>query len=122
MAKNKQKADLIDDNQKKTTVGANVDHKVLIAPMGADKAGQDLPFLGHARAVVIVCTCANTSPLNLSRTLAELGVDGLPFQQCVFGSVTSLGYSIRMDDIPDSPDTRLIDVVDVIQSASKKKP
>jgi len=104
--------------KKSSRASKHVDHAQLLAPMSAD--AQDLPFLGHARAVVIVCTCAKTSPLNLSRTIEELGVDGLPFQQCVFGSVTSLKYVIDMDDIPDAPNTKLIDVVDAIQNAPKR--
>ena len=77
------------------------------------------PFLGHARAVVIACNCANTIPVNLPRTLAELGVDGLPFQQCVCRAVRTTGYAIRIDDIPNAPETRLIQVVTVIQNAQR---
>jgi hypothetical protein len=77
------------------------------------------PFLGHARAVVIVCNCGNTSPVNLPRTLAELGVDGLPFQLCVTRAVRTAGYAIRIDDIPNAPETRLIQVVTVIQNAPR---
>jgi hypothetical protein len=77
------------------------------------------PFLGHAAAVVIVCNCGNTSPVNLPRTLAELGVDGLPFQQCVNKAVRTAGYAIRIDDIPNAPQTRLIQVVTVIQNAPR---
>jgi len=87
--------------------------------MSAEAVGQDLPFLGHARAVVIVTFCANTSPANLSRTLAELGVDGIPFQFCVFEGVKHAGYYIEIEIIPDSPDTKLIKVVSVIQNAPK---
>ena len=82
-------------------------------PVGAE------PFLGHARAVVIVCNCGNTSPVNLPRTLAELGVDGLPFQQCVDKAVHTAGYAIRIDDIPNAPETRLIQVVTVIQNTPR---
>ena len=77
------------------------------------------PFLGHARAVVIVCNCGNTSPVNLPRTLAELGVDGLPFLLCVNRAVRTVGYAIRIDDIPNAPETRLIQVVTVIQNAPR---
>lgn len=91
----------------------------LLAPMSAEADGQDLPFLGHARAVVTVCNCANTSPANLFSTLDQLGVNGLSFQQCVFGSVISLGYSIDVDTIPDAPTSTLVSVVDVIQNAPK---
>jgi hypothetical protein len=75
--------------------------------------------LGHAAAVVIVCACANTSPLNLARTLAELGVDGVSFQGCVFNGVRRAGFTIDIDDIPDSSDTTLIEVVNIIQDASR---
>jgi hypothetical protein len=78
------------------------------------------PYLGHARAVVIACTCANTIPANLPRTLAELGVNGIPFQQCVRTSVTTAGYAIGADDIPSAPGTRLIHVVTVIQNAPRQ--
>jgi hypothetical protein len=77
------------------------------------------PCLGHARAVVIACTCANTIPANLPRTLAELGVNGIPFQQCVRTGVKTAGYAIGADDIPSAPGTRLIHVVTVIQNAAR---
>ncbi len=76
-------------------------------------------FLGHAAAVVIVCACANTSPLNLARSLQELGVDGVSFQGCVFNGVRRAGCTIDIDDIPDAPDTTLIQVVNVIQNAPR---
>ena len=91
----------------------------LYAAMAAPHPGPDSPVLGHDRAVVIVCGCANTSPLNLARTLDELGVDGVAFQTCVFGGVRASGYTIEIDEIPDSGDTRLIDVVIVIQNAPR---
>jgi len=87
--------------------------------MSAVAEGGDLPFLGHARAVVTVCTCANSSPANLFSTLNDLGVNGISFQQCVFGSVVNLGYSIGVDSIPDAPTSTLISVVDIIQNAPK---
>jgi hypothetical protein len=94
-------------------------HRELLAPMSAVAEGGDLPFLGHARAVVTVCTCANSSPTNLFSTLNDLGVNGISFQQCVFGSVVNLGYSIGVDSIPDAPTSTLISVVDIIQNAPK---
>ena len=94
-------------------------HRDLLAPMSVGAEGGDLPFLGHARAVVAVCTCANTSPANLFSTLNDLGVNGISFQQCVFGTVVNLGYSIDVDSIPDAPASTLISVVDVIQNAPK---
>jgi hypothetical protein len=97
----------------------HVDHNTLLAPMSVQAEGQDLPFLGHARAIVTVCHCASTAPANLAHTLNELGVNGLAFQQCVFGTVTSLGYSVAVDDIPDGPDDTLMSVVDAITNAPK---
>jgi len=70
----------------------------------------------------MVCSCANTIPANLPRTLAELGVDGLPFQECVRRAVRTAGYAIRFDDIPNAPQTRLIQVVTVIQNAPRLVP
>jgi hypothetical protein len=80
----------------------------------------DLPFLGHARAVSIVCECANTSASNLARSLAQLGVNGIPFQKCVFAAVEAAGYDIRIDDIPDSQDTTLFAAAAAIQTAARK--
>ena len=92
-------------------------HAALLEPLHADVTGQNV--LGHAAAITIVCACANTSPLNLPRTLAELGVNGTSFQACVFNGVTNAGYRIRMDDIPNAPSTTLISVVIAIQNAPK---
>jgi len=61
-------------------------HAAVPEPTPADLTGHDV--LGHALAVVIVRACADTSPLNLPRTLAELGVNGNSFQVCVFNRVT----------------------------------
>src|SRR5262245_57908047 len=72
-------------------------------------------FLGNARAVRIVCSCAGTIPANLSRTLSELGVAGGPFQACVFDAVSKAKFRITLDDIPNSGDTMLVTVVNVIQ-------
>jgi|SRR6266403_2233204 len=91
----------------------------LHAAIAAPHPGLDLPMLGHARAVVISCACANTSPLNLARTLDELGIDGNSFQTCVFNGVRDAGYTIQINAIPDSGDTKLIDVVIVIQNAPR---
>ena len=93
-------------------------HAELLAPMAASEGMQD-PFLGHARAVVIACACAGTSPTNLARSLAQLGVNGIPFQKCVFNGVKQAGFSIGIDNIPNSPATTLLQVVTVIQSASR---
>jgi hypothetical protein len=77
------------------------------------------PFLGHALAVQIVCRCANTIPENLARTLEELGVNGIPFQQAVRTWVTAAGYAIGADDVPGAPATRLAKVVTIIQNARR---
>jgi hypothetical protein len=82
-------------------------------------AEQDLPFLGHPRAVVIVTMAANTSPTNLPRSLGQIGVNGISFQKSVFQGVVAAGYSINIDAIPDSPTSTLIQAVTVIQNAPK---
>jgi hypothetical protein len=87
--------------------------------MSATASAQALEYLGNARAVVIVLHCANTAPANLFNTLDQLGVNGLAFQQCVYGSIITLGYSIDVDTIPDAPSSTLISVVDVIQYAQQ---
>ena len=92
-------------------------HAALLQPMHADITGQEV--LGHAAAITIVCACANTSPLNLPRTLSELGVNGTSFQTCVFNGVKNAGYKVDMDDIPDSPTTTLISVVNAVENAPK---
>src|SRR5216684_8563234 len=70
-------------------------HADLLQPLQAEVTGHHV--LGHAAAVVIVCGCANTSPLNLPRTLTELGVNGTSFQTCVFNAVQNAGFQIKMD-------------------------
>jgi len=95
-----------------------MNHNDLITAMTQAQAGQAPPTLGYSQAVVIVCACANTSPLNLSRTLNDLGVDGISFQGCVYNSVRKSGYTIGIDKIPDAPTTTLISVVAVIQNAT----
>ena len=95
-------------------------HEALLGPLNAEATGQDV--LGHGTAVIIVCACANTGPLNLPRTLAELGVNGNAFQVCVFNGVRHAGYEIGLDDIPDSPTTTLIAAVKAIENAPKARP
>jgi hypothetical protein len=95
-------------------------HAKLLKDLGTAADGDTSGVLGNARAVVIVTACANTSPLNLSRTLSELGVDGIAFQGCVFNGVSRAGFSIELDDIPDSDDTTLVDAVGEIQDAPQK--
>jgi hypothetical protein len=80
---------------------------------------QDLPFLGNDRAEEIVLGCANTVSDNLSRTLSQLGVNGVSFQRCVFGAIKKAGYIIGIDSIPNAPTSKLVDVSDVIQNAKK---
>jgi hypothetical protein len=92
-------------------------HEALLGPMHAQATGQDADVLGYSKAVVTVCNCANTSPANLFSTLEQLGVNGVAFQQCVFGSIKTLGYSIAVDSIPDAPSSTLISVVDAITNA-----
>src|SRR4051812_31925066 len=83
----------------KKTLNKPMKHNQLLELLKINVPVGDGETLGHDRAVVIVCACANTSPLNLSRTLDELGVDGQSFQACVHNSVTSLGYELDLDDI-----------------------
>ena len=92
----------------------------VMAPMHPTAADEnDLPFLGHARAVVIVTTAAGTDATNLPRSLSQLGVNGPSFQQDVFDGVKHAGYSIGLDQVPDAPSTTLIEAVNVIQQAPK---
>jgi hypothetical protein len=104
---------------KRTSKPAYISHKNFLAPMASSVEGQDLPFLGNPRAVNVVLFCAKTAPANLFNTLDQLGENGLAFQQCVYGGMNSLGYTMAVDDIPDAPTTTLISVVDVIQNAKK---
>jgi len=76
-------------------------------------------FLGHAQAVLIVCKCANTIPANLARTLSELGVNGIPFQQAVRTAVNAAGYALGAADVPGAPGTRLVQIVTIIQNARR---
>ena len=74
-------------------------------------------MLGNALAVTIVCHCANTVVGNLPRTLGALAVNGLPFQKCVAQGVRSAGFAVTPGGIPNSPSTRLFQVVNAIQTA-----
>jgi hypothetical protein len=87
-------------------------------PAPARPAVADL-YLGHARAVTIVCTSAKTIPANLPRTLEELGVNGIPFQQAIRTAVKAAGYTLGPEDVPGAPGTRLIQVVTIIQNARR---
>ena len=98
-----------------------IDHKTLLAPMHAEAVVQDPAFLGYPKSVVTVCNCASSSPSNLFSTLDQLGVNGIAFQQCVFGTIITLGYSIDVDLIPDSPTSTLISVVNAITNARRTK-
>jgi len=90
----------------------------VMAPMHPTSAVEnDLPFLGHARSVVIVTTAAGTDASNLPRSLSQLGRNGPSFQQDVFEGVKHAGYKIVLDEIPDASSTLLIDAVNVIQQA-----
>jgi hypothetical protein len=104
---------------KKATKPQKPTPKALLEPKAALALGQEPPFLGNDRAVEIACKCAATSAANLFRTLSQMGVNGIAFQQCVFGAVKAAGYSIGIDLIPDAPSSKLVDVVTVIQNAKK---
>jgi rhodanese-related sulfurtransferase len=93
-------------------------HEDIVNLMSTGDPDLKPPVLGHAKAIVIVCAAANTSPSNLARSLTQLGVNGIAFQKSVFDGVTKAGYTIKLDDIPNSPDTTLIQVVTVIQNAN----
>lgn len=95
-----------------------MNHADLIAAISTAQGAQEPATLGYTQAVVIVCACANTSPLNLSRTLNDLGIDGISFQGAVFNAVRKSGYSIDIDSIPDAPTSTLIAVVAVVQNAT----
>ena len=81
----------------------------------------DLPFLGYARAVIIVTAAAKTDASNLPRTLAQLGVNGISFQKSVFKGVKAAGYEIGMDAIPNADDTKLSGAAKVIQNAPRQQ-
>ena len=87
------------------------------APCAPPRAAS--PFLGHGRAVSIVCASARTIPANLARTLEELGLSGPPFQHSVRCAVTAAGYTLGAEDVPAAPGTRLIQVVTTIQNARR---
>jgi hypothetical protein len=86
--------------------------KALVASLDGPK-----DRLGNARAVTIVCHCGNTVPGNLARKLGDLGINGIPYQKCVFEQVDAAGFVIDIDDIPNGSSTRLIDTVNAIQNA-----
>jgi hypothetical protein len=86
-------------------------------PGKASAEGSD-DTLGYSRAVDIACASANTDHRNLSRTLSELGVEGVSFQGTVFNAIRDAGYTIDYDSIPDAPTSTLLSVVGVIENAT----
>jgi hypothetical protein len=78
-------------------------------------AAQDV--LGAVEAMQIVSGCAQSDAW--TATLSELGLEPLIFRNCVADGVDNAGY-VPPDNIPASPDTRLIDVVAAIQGAPHK--
>jgi hypothetical protein len=92
-------------------------HADIIELMSTGTPDPKPPKLGHAKAIVIVCAAANTGPGNLSRTLSQLGVNGVAFKKSVFDGVSQAGYTIPFDQIPNAPTTVLFTVVTVIQNA-----
>jgi hypothetical protein len=83
----------------------------------ADESQEDAPTLGYSAAVKIVCDCANADRHNLSRTLGELGVDGVSFKGMVFNAISDAGYTIDIDSIPNASTSTLLSVVGVIENA-----
>lgn len=84
---------------------------------GAEKPEDEASTLGFSHAIDIVCAAANTDPRNLSRTLGDLGVDGVSFQGTVFNGIREAGYLIDIDSIPDAPTSTLFSVAGEIQNA-----
>jgi hypothetical protein len=100
---------------KKSTKGTL--HRVTLDHVLGTSDAPPLPTLGHQAAVLIATNCAGASPSGLGKTLSSLGCAGIPFQMCVYGSVTHRGYKIDPKDIPDSPDNLLYDVVKAIENS-----
>ncbi len=80
-------------------------------------ADQDVLGTEGARKVVFECSKSDCWIC----TLADLHLDSVIFQSCVFNGVQSKGYFIARDRIPASQDTQLYTVVMAIQNATKKE-
>lgn len=106
---------------KKKTARSASDHLTVDHILGAQNEQPDRQTLGHLAAVVIATNCAGASPSGLGKSLSSLGVAGIPFQMCVYGSVTHQGFQVAAKDIPDGPDDLLIDVVTAIENAPVRK-
>jgi hypothetical protein len=75
------------------------------------------PFLGGVRASAIVLSCANTVAGDLERTVAQLDLECDSFSRRVRSEVQAAGYVQAA--IACTANTRLIDVVTMIQNAPK---
>jgi hypothetical protein len=79
-------------------------------------APADADVLGGARARLIVSSCAHSTAWGA--TLSDLALNPVIFRNCVAAGVKGAGYV--PPPIPATPDTRLIDVVAVIQTSPRK--
>lgn len=86
---------------------------------GSEPAAADASTLGYDAAVGIVCAAAGVDAHNLSRTLNQLGINGVSFQQAVWNGIRKAGFVFSIDAIPNDPSTMLVDVVSAIQDATK---
>jgi hypothetical protein len=77
------------------------------------------PQLGLWRAIIIVCMCANTTPLHLSNTLGQLGIAGAAFPSWVATGVEGAGYRPQRDKLLLAADATLMDVANAIQDARR---
>jgi hypothetical protein len=75
------------------------------------------PFLGGVRASAIVLSCANTVAGDLERTVEQLDLECDYFSRRVRSEVQAAGYVPAA--ISCTANTRLIDVVTMIQNAPK---
>jgi hypothetical protein len=82
---------------------------------GSDAAIGD-QILGPLRANVIVENCAKST--NLDLTLGQLMLDGQLFRTCVADHIRGAGF-VPPDNIPASPDTKLIEVATCIEPSGR---
>ena len=86
-------------------------------------AHPDNTYLGFSKAVDIITKCANTSPLNLSRTLDELGV-GPGVEECVSSSLIdagAVGCNYSLNNFAD-PQPNLADIAGRLQNCRINQP
>ncbi len=85
----------------------------------AAKVEVEIETLGFERAETIVVACA-FGETDLNRTIGDLGLDNGLFHACVLSGVEAEGFEIGPEEVPNSDETTLFEVVVAVAGARKR--